>query len=87
MAKKEDKGKKRRKPLEKIKVPINCPFCAKNVEPSYKDYKVLANYLTERAKIIGNDRSGICSKHQRRLTVEIKRARHLGLLPFVPSIE
>jgi len=86
MAKKDkDKFKKRKAP-EKIKVPTNCPFCARNIEPSYKDFRTLGAYLSERAKIIGIARSGVCSKHQRRLTIAIKRARHLGLLPFTPSI-
>ena len=87
MAKKDkDKGKKRRRFDDKIKVPTNCPFCANKTEPGYKDYRTLARYMTDRAKIVGNARSGICSKHQRRLAVAIKRARHLGLLPFTPTL-
>jgi small subunit ribosomal protein S18 len=84
MAKK-DKSRKRKR-VRVIKVPVNCPFCAQKTEPSYKEYGILSRYLTDRAKIVGNDRSGVCSKHQRRLTVAIKRARNLGLLPFTPSI-
>lgn len=84
MAKKE-KTKRRKKP-EVIKVPVNCPFCKSDTEPDYKEYKALARYLTERSKIIGSARSGICAKHQRRLAVAIKRARFLGLLPFTPSV-
>jgi small subunit ribosomal protein S18 len=86
MAKKDKDAKKKRRRQEVIKVPTNCPFCAKKVNPDYKDYKTLAMFITERAKIIGIARSGVCAKHQRRLTVAIKRARHLGLLPFTPSI-
>ncbi len=85
MAKKE-KSKKRRGQERIIKVPVNCPFCANKTEPSYKEYRILANYVSDRAKIVGSARTGICSKHQRVLTVEIKRARHLGLLPFTTSI-
>jgi small subunit ribosomal protein S18 len=84
MAKKE-KSKKRKRP-EIIKVPVNCPFCKSSTEPDYKEYKVLARYLTDRAKIIGSGRSGICAKHQRRLAVAIKRTRQIGLLPFTPSV-
>lgn len=87
MAKKDsDKFKKRRKQPERIKVPTNCPFCAQKTVPSYKDYKTLSMYLSERAKIIGIARSGVCSRHQRALTIAIKRARHLSLLPFTPTI-
>jgi small subunit ribosomal protein S18 len=83
MAKKEDKSKKRRK-IVKIKVPENCVFCKKNEEPDYKKFRTLEKYLSERAKILGSDRSGVCSKHQRRLSTAIKRARFLALLPFTP---
>jgi len=69
-----------------IKVPVNCPFCKEKTEPDYKNYQVLGRYVTERAKIVGSARSGICAKHQRRLSVAIKRARLLGLLPFTPSV-
>ena len=86
MAKKEEKSKKRRGAPRLIRVPVNCIFCTRKIEPDYKDYRTLMGYLTDRAKIIGNARSGVCSKHQRYLTVAIKRARHLGLLPFTPSL-
>ncbi len=84
MAKKE-KFKKRKKP-EIIKVPVNCPFCKSGTNPDYKDYRTLGRYITDRVKIIGSSRSGICAKHQRRLAVAIKRARFLGLLPFTPTM-
>ena len=78
------KKKKRRQQV--IKVPTNCVFCNTDTKPDYKNHEDLGKYLTDRAKIIGKDRSGICSKHQRSLSTEIKRARHLGLLPFSPSM-
>ena len=64
----------------------NCPFCKEDRDPDYKNWQELGKYLTDRAKIIPKTRSGVCAKHQRRLSVEIKRARHLGLLPFTGSI-
>jgi small subunit ribosomal protein S18 len=70
----------------KIVVKEDCVFCKTDQVPSYKEYKTLSGYLTNRARIVGRSRSGICSKHQRVLTREIKRARHLGLLPFTPSL-
>jgi small subunit ribosomal protein S18 len=63
-----------------------CFFCDQDKTPDYKEYKVLARFVSDRAKIVGNVYSGVCSKHQRRLTKAIKRARHLGLLPFSSSM-
>ncbi|MCX6703986.1 MAG: 30S ribosomal protein S18 [Candidatus Woesebacteria bacterium] len=67
-------------------VPVNCPFCKSKTSPDYKDVDALAKYMSDRAKVLGKARTGICAKHQRRIGVAIKRARHLGLLPFVPQI-
>lgn len=63
-----------------------CLFCQNNLQPSYTDLANLRRFLTDRAKIIGKERSGACSKHQRRLAKNIKYARHLALLPFVPKV-
>ena len=85
LAQKKKKLNKRRGPVKRT-VPLNCMFCNEDKEPDYKDYKTLRRFLSERAKIIGKDYNGVCSKHQKRLSRSIKRARHLGLLPFVPSL-
>jgi len=77
--------KKRRIPVPP-KLYKRCPFCKDKKEPSYKDYETLRKFLTDRAKIMGSKRTSVCSKHQRKLTVAIKRARHLGLLPYIPKI-
>lgn len=63
-----------------------CPFCSENKEPDYKDYEFLANFLTERARIMPASRTGVCAKHQRRLGREVKRARFLALLPYIEKI-
>lgn len=63
-----------------------CPFCKNGVDPDYKDYKSLKEYLSERARILGKEKTGVCAKHQRMLSREIKRARYLGLLPYIPKI-
>lgn len=79
---------KRRSSRIKFKpVPTNCSFCKQGLEPNYKDYNNLEKFISDRAKIVGKARSGVCSKHQRALGGEIKRARHLGLLPFTPSLD
>ncbi|MDY6876903.1 MAG: 30S ribosomal protein S18 [Chloroflexota bacterium] len=61
-----------------------CIFCREKV--TYIDYKqtgVLRSFLTDRGKIRPRRQTGNCAKHQRQLSVAIKRARHLALLPFV----
>lgn len=61
-----------------------CRFCAdKATWVDYKDVKTLAGFLTERGKIVPSRITGTCAKHQRQLTVAIKRARIAALLPFV----
>lgn len=59
-----------------------CPFCESKKVPDYKAFDDLKRFVTDRGKIIGRKRSGVCAKHQRRLTIAIKRARFLGLLPY-----
>lgn len=61
----------------------NCPFCAANTVPDYKDGSALTKYTSERGKILSKARTGLCSKHQRMVTTEIKRARYIGLMPFI----
>ena len=63
-----------------------CAFCVDKVETiDYKDIGKLRRYLSERAKILPRRVTGTCARHQRGLTVAIKRARHLALLPFVAT--
>ncbi len=65
-----------------------CQFCVENVqEIDYKDVETLKRYISERGKIRPRRQTGVCAKHQRRLTVAIKRARHMALLPFVAEIK
>ena len=61
-----------------------CSFCADKVETiDYKDTGKLRRYLSERGKILPRRTTGTCAMHQRQLTVAIKRARHLALIPYV----
>lgn len=73
----------RRPTKRKINVPKKCYFCSEQTTPWYSDTGVLQRFMTERGKIVGRARSGVCAKHQRQLTYAIKHARHLALLPFV----
>lgn len=60
-----------------------CFFCANTIEPNYKSEAVLKRMTTERGKIVPRRMTGTCAKHQRKLATAVKRARHIGLLPFV----
>ena len=61
-----------------------CAFCVDKVDTiDYKDIGKLRRYLSERAKILPRRVTGTCARHQRGLTVAIKRARHIALLPYV----
>lgn len=61
-----------------------CSFCVDRVEHiDYKDLPRLRKYVSERAKIIPRRVTGTCAFHQRKLTVAIKRARYMALMPYV----
>ncbi len=61
-----------------------CNFCSKDVsEIDYRDVETLKRYVSSQAKIIDPRHTGVCARHQRRLARAIKRARVMGLLPFV----
>ncbi len=60
-----------------------CFFCAENIdEIDYKQPELLRRFLSEWGRIQPRRKTGTCAKHQRKLSLAIKRARHLGLLPF-----
>jgi small subunit ribosomal protein S18 len=72
------KRERGRKPKKKI-----CSFCVDKVETiDYKELGKIRRYTTERGKILPRRISGNCAKHQRRVTLAIKRARIVALLPF-----
>ena len=79
---KADLGTKRRVVRRRKKV---CAFCADktNAGIDYKDVNKLKRYVSERGKILPRRITGNCAKHQRALTVAIKRARHIALMPYV----
>ena len=60
-----------------------CVFCGKDNVIDYKDTAKLKKYVSERGKILPRRITGTCAKHQRALTVAIKRARHVALIPYV----
>jgi small subunit ribosomal protein S18 len=72
-------AKKDRRPKRK-----SCTFCAEKLSDiNYKDTMRLRKYISERGKILPRRISGNCAKHQRALTVAVKRARVIAFLPFV----
>ena len=61
-----------------------CKFCVEKLAPiDYKDVSRLQRYITERGKMVSSRISGNCARHQRKMAKAIKRARAMGLLPFV----
>ena len=61
-----------------------CAFCVDKAETiDYKDVAKLRQYVSERGKILPRRITGNCAKHQRALTVAVKRARHIALMPYV----
>lgn len=59
-----------------------CRFCHESTPIDYKDVGLLRNFLTERGRIIPRRISGNCLRHQRELTIAIKRARTIAMLAF-----
>jgi small subunit ribosomal protein S18 len=61
-----------------------CFFCSQNATSiDYKDVNILKRFISSQMKIIDPKHTGVCAKHQRILAKAIKRARIMGLLPFV----
>ena len=79
-----DKDKKKRKMARPRLVKKKCRFCTdKNITVSYMDQQQLRRLITERGKITPSRITGTCAKHQRKVANSVKRARNMGILPFV----
>lgn len=60
-----------------------CAFCVDKIDfIDYKEPLKLRRFISDRGKIEPRRKTGTCARHQRRLTIAIKRARHLALLPY-----
>lgn len=71
-------GMKQRRARKKV-----CTFCMDKVTGiDYKEVAKLRKFISERGKILPRRISGNCAKHQRQMTIAIKRARHVALIPF-----
>jgi small subunit ribosomal protein S18 len=63
--------------------PRVCQFCAdKNLIIDYKKIDLLKSFINREGKIRPRRQTGTCAKHQRKISLEIKKARHMALLPF-----
>jgi len=62
-----------------------CRFCMTKTEPDYKNVSLLKSFISDKYKILSQRSTKLCAKHQRCVAKEIKYARMLALLPFVPK--
>jgi len=81
---KRGKGRFNRKSRGLVLRKKKCRFCTeKGLKISHTDYQLLRRFTTERGKIVPSRISGCCARHQRKLTNAVKRARNIGILPFL----
>jgi len=77
------KGFKKRKTISRPRV---CRFCAdRKIYIDYKDARLLSSFITERGKIVPRRISGNCAGHQREVTLAVKRARVMALVPYTAT--
>lgn len=70
--------------IKKRRMKKRCEFSQKKIGyVDYKDIELLKRFITEKGKILSGKATGLCSAYQKKLTLAIKRARHMALLPFV----
>jgi len=76
-------GRKGSRRKRRVVLNLKCPLCEAGVKDvSYKDVYQLKKYTSVKGKIISTEKSGVCHKHQKKLTNAIKRARYMALLPY-----
>lgn len=63
-----------------------CHYCIRGIEPDYKDVETLGKFVSNKGRILPRIMTGVCQKHQTRLSTAVKRARHIALIAFVPQI-
>lgn len=76
-------GARRRRPQQQVRTRRTCVFCSEGVKQiDYKQTDTLRRFLTERGQIRPRRKTSLCTKHQRRLAVAVKRARFMALLAY-----
>ena len=80
----EKKDNKGGRPMNRKSRKKVCTFCVEKSDfIDYKDSQKLRRFMSERSKILPRRVTGTCAAHQRELTVAIKRARHIAILPYI----
>jgi small subunit ribosomal protein S18 len=64
-----------------------CAFCVQKKEPDYKDSENLKKYLSVKYRLIPRYETGLCRKHQSRMSVAVKRARFIGQIPYLQRVK
>ena len=60
-----------------------CKFCTEKIDAiSYRDVRLLQGFVAERGKIVPRRLTGVCTRHQRKLSLAIKQSRNIALLAF-----
>ena len=63
-----------------------CPLCSdKNLVLDYKNGEQLRKFVSDKGKILPRRATGACAKHKRTITLAVKRARHIAVLPFTQN--
>lgn len=65
---------------------LRCAYCQNKSNPSFTDSSFLRRFISDRSKIYPKIKSGLCSKHQRRVARQIKYARFLSILPYITKV-
>ena len=77
-------GRGRNKKKSRFREQAKCRFCRdKTDEVDYKDVGVLSKLITQHGKLFSRKRGGNCAMHQRSTKRALKRARFIGLMPYV----
>ncbi len=62
---------------------MDCYFCKNNIKKiDFKDVGLITRFMSDMHKIRPRRKSGVCSKHQRKLSLAVKRARYMALVPY-----
>ena len=70
--------------MSKTQTDKHCYFCVNQIENvDWKDVQTLQRFMSHYNRIVPARRTGLCAKHQRKVSRAIKRAREMGLMPFV----
>lgn len=80
-------AKTKKRSTVKREVPKNCVFCKEEKNPDFLETEFLHKFLSERGKILSAGKTGVCQKHQKKLTLAVKNARFLALLPYISRPE